>query len=205
MRNAEFGSRAFVVLSILFGLTACGGSTPPPETAANNTAQAGDVVIEEGHNDPSSRQASNEKANADEDSEDTVDVEAEARAWPRGGGSKQEQCSALVAVINDGVDAIGAASGQREGDKIGEELRRMSAAMAEFANRTSKVRLSDAKLIRFAIEYRLMTSSSSRHARGMADAADTGKIAEMKRENAALDKAVSKEDPLVDAINEYCQ
>jgi hypothetical protein len=182
--------RSFTALLLLalasLGLTACGGSTPPPDTPS------GDATTVE---------AKGGAAEAPEDGSEAGSPEEKEQA-ARGGGSKIEQCNALIEVINAGVNALGAKS--KSGNPT-DDLRQMAGTMDKVAEQASKVRVSLPDLAQFKAEYRGMATDVAKHARAMADAADAKDIPTMQRAQAALDRAVKREDPLVDAINQYCQ
>ena len=84
----------------------------------------------------------------------------------------------------------------------------MADAMDKVAGDAAKVELTIPELKKFSAEYQSMVKEVSKAARDLAAASDSkdkdagGKVAAA---NAAMEKAVKQEDPLVDGINKFCQ
>jgi hypothetical protein len=128
----------------------------------------------------------------------------EEAAEKPGDSSKADECNALIGVINKGVEALGNA--HAEGDDSGAgELRRMSELMVGVGQDVNKVELTHPQLKQYAREYQSMCAEVARASRDMAAAAEAKDIKRLTDAQAALEKAVKREDPLVDSINAYCQ
>jgi methyl-accepting chemotaxis protein len=122
-----------------------------------------------------------------------------------GAPKKIEECNALVGVINEGVDRIqkGSSSGANASAAVA-ELRELADAMEEIGKRSAAVRLSLPELRKYSQEYQQMASEVSTAARELADAVDKVDLEAKTAAQEAMDKALRREDPLVEAINKFC-
>ena len=131
-----------------------------------------------------------------------------ARACKVGQGSfwrtKASECNALIAAINRGVQALEAGSNgsakpaAKELDELADEMDRIAADVCAVA-------LTDDKIDAFRSDYLGMAEGVAAAARRMSKAATSKDAAAVVAAQAAMEQAVRREDPLVDAINQYCQ
>ncbi|EYF02019.1 hypothetical protein [Chondromyces apiculatus] len=121
------------------------------------------------------------------------------------GKSKISECNALIEVINKGVQSL--EKGQKAGaDPTGAaDLKAMAEAMDKVAADAALVELTLPELQKFSGEYQAMAKEVSRAARDMATAAEAKDSDKINVAQAAMEKAVKQEDPLVDGINKFCQ
>lgn len=128
--------------------------------------------------------------------------------WAGGCGerTKVKECNALVAVINEGVEEIqrGARNAPDGGPGAG-ELRTMAETMDGIAAKAAKLPLSDGELDELAGDYEAMARDIGTAARELAKAFEKVDEAAMGSAQAKMEKAVQREEPLIESINEYCR
>ncbi|MCC6558955.1 MAG: hypothetical protein IT372_39005 [Polyangiaceae bacterium] len=121
------------------------------------------------------------------------------------GQSKISECNALIEVINKGVQSL--EKGQKAGnDPSGvSDLKSMADAMEKVAADASAVKLTIPELTKYSADYQTMAKEVAKAARDMAAAAEAKDPDKINTAQAAMEKAVKQEDPLVDSINKFCQ
>jgi hypothetical protein len=123
-----------------------------------------------------------------------------------GDDKKIQECTALIEVINDGVRRIHKhTSSEPDGGSDVAELRLLGEEMESVAKQTESVELSYADLKKYASEYQQMATEMAAAARELASAYDKVDIEGMKKARGRMDKAVKREDPLVEGLNKYCR
>ncbi|WP_437653083.1 hypothetical protein [Sorangium sp. So ce1182] len=115
------------------------------------------------------------------------------------------ECNALVEVANRGVQSIerGTKAGTDQGGSG--ELRAMADAMDKVAANAARVKLTTPELQGFSSEYQAMAKDVAKAARDLAAAADANDAEKSNRAQAAIEKAIRQEDPIVDSLNKFCQ
>ncbi len=121
------------------------------------------------------------------------------------GQKKIAECNQLIEVINKGVESLNKKSAPGADPSGTAELKGMADSMDKVAADAGKVDLSTPELKKYSTEYQAMAKEVAKAARDMAAAADAKDLAKITAAQAALDKAVKAEDPLVDSINKFCQ
>jgi methyl-accepting chemotaxis protein len=119
---------------------------------------------------------------------------------------KVTECNALVAVINEGVEEIqrGARSAP-DGGPGAAELRTMAETMDGIAGKAAKLELSISELQTHAKDYEAMAKEIGTAARELAAAFEKVDETAMRTAQNRMEKAVQKEEPLVEAINKFCR
>jgi hypothetical protein len=121
------------------------------------------------------------------------------------GQKKINECNALIQVINTGVQNL-EKGGKFSGDPSGVgELKSMADAMDKVAGDAAKVDLTIPELKKYSTDYQAMAKEVAKAARDMAAAAEAKDANKINAAQAAMEKAVKQEDPLVDSINKFCQ
>lgn len=121
------------------------------------------------------------------------------------GQKKAVECQGLVQVINTGVQSL-EKQDKFEGDASGiAALKAMADVLDKLAVDASKVQLTAPELQGYAGEYQAMAREVSRSAREMASAAEAKDEKKLGAAQAAMEKAVKQEDPLIDNINKFCK
>jgi hypothetical protein len=116
------------------------------------------------------------------------------------GQSKVSECNALIEVINRGVQSL-----EKPGEKNGAgELKVMAEAMDKVATDAAQVKLSLPELQKYSTEYQNMAKEVARAARDMAAASEAKDPEKSNSAQAAMEKAVKQEEPLVKGINDFC-
>jgi hypothetical protein len=121
------------------------------------------------------------------------------------GTKKITECNNLINAINTGVASLekGAKPGSDANDVAG--LKSMAEAMDKVAADTAKIDLTVPELKKFSSDYQTMAKEVATAFRDMATAADAKDMDKITTAQAAMDKAVKQEDPLVESINKFCQ
>lgn len=121
------------------------------------------------------------------------------------GQSKISECNALIEVINRGVQSL--EKGQKAGSDptVAADLKAMADAMDKVAADASQVKLTIPELTKYSTEYQNMAKEVAKAARDMSAAAEAKDPEKINAAQAAMEKAVKQEDPLVDGINKFCQ
>ena len=118
---------------------------------------------------------------------------------------KVVECQSLIQVINAGVQTL------EKQDKLESEpsgisaLKAMADVLDKLAADAAKVQLTATELQGYAAGYQAMAREVSKSAREMAVAAEAKDELKLGAAQAAMEKAVKQEDPLVDNINKFCQ
>jgi len=121
------------------------------------------------------------------------------------GQKKINECNALIQVINTGVQNLEKGN-KIAGDATGvAELKGMADAMDKVAGDAGKVELTIPELKKQRDDYQTMAKEVAKAARDMASAAEAKDANKINAAQAAMEKAVKQEDPLVDGINKFCQ
>jgi hypothetical protein len=116
------------------------------------------------------------------------------------------ECNAMIGIINRAVEALAQGSDDAGGAANGvADLRAMATTMDRVATETAELSLTVPELVKFNAEYRKMAKDVASAARAMATAAEAKDLAKLKQTQEAMEKAVKREDPLVEAINAFCQ
>ncbi|TKD00807.1 hypothetical protein [Polyangium fumosum] len=121
------------------------------------------------------------------------------------GQKKVGECNQLIEVINKGVESLNKTPKGGTDPTGANELKSMADAMDKVAADAAKVELTIPDLKKYSTEYQAMAKDVAKAARDMAAAAEAKDLAKINSAQAALDKAVKQEDPLVDSINKFCQ
>jgi methyl-accepting chemotaxis protein len=125
-----------------------------------------------------------------------------------GGAERKKigECNALIGVINGGVDKI--QQGTRavpDAGMGGKDLRDMADAMDQIAADAAKQQLTLPELAQLAKDYEAMSGEVAAAARELATAYEKVDDEQMKKAQARMEKAVQREEPLVDSINKLCR
>ncbi len=121
------------------------------------------------------------------------------------GQKKVTECNALIQVINQGVQSLEKGpKGETDAKGIA-ELNTMAAAMDKVGADAAKVELTIPELKKLSADYQVMAKEVAKASREMAAAAEANDAAKISTAEAAMQKAVKQEDPLVDGINKFCQ
>lgn len=120
--------------------------------------------------------------------------------------TKVNECNALVAVINKGVEEV------QRGTKVPPDaapgaanLRELAESMDRIAAEAGKVKLTIVELQKFSQQYQAMTKQIATAARQLATAFEKVDEDAMRKAQATMEKAVQGEEPLVEAINKFCR
>ncbi|MGK3993303.1 hypothetical protein [Sorangium sp. So ce1024] len=89
-------------------------------------------------------------------------------------------------------------------DAVG-DLRAMADMMDKVAADAGRLELTIPELQGFSREYQAMARDTASAARDLARAADANDAERSNAAQAAIEKAIGREDPLVDTINQFCQ
>ena len=123
-----------------------------------------------------------------------------------GNNKKINECNVLVGVINDAVQKIRThASNDPDGGNNMQQLRLLADEMEVVAVEAEKAELSFPELRKFADEYQQMAKEVAASAHELATAYDKVDIEGITKAQTRMDKAVKREDPLVEALNNYCR
>ena len=111
---------------------------------------------------------------------------------------KVEECSALVTVVNDGIEKVIKITGGTpdEGAAVN-ELRSVATEMDGVAQRAANVELTLAELQQLSSDYQAMVKEVAAGSRELADAVDNVDSEKMKQAREKIAKAVAREDALV--------
>jgi len=180
------------------------GSPPPvPEPSASARAASPKPTASAAADAPSTVGADQAPASATEGGKELA--RTLLRAVGIGGSRKTEECNALIQVINTGIrDLEMSASPTADPSGVG-ELRSMAVAMDKVAAAAAGVKLTIPQLTNASAEYQAMVKAVAKAARDMANAARAKDAKRINAAQAAMEKAVKAEDPLVDRINAFCQ
>ncbi len=119
---------------------------------------------------------------------------------------KIKECRALIGVINESVERIQKrASVAPDGGAAVAELRALASDMDDIVKKAAKVELSLPELSKLRERYGAMVSEVAEAARKLAGAVDKVDVEKMTKAQNRMERAVKREDPLVEEINKYCQ
>ncbi len=119
---------------------------------------------------------------------------------------KVEECSALVTVINTGIDkVIKITSATPDEGAAVNELRSVATEMDGVAEQAAAVQLSLAELQQLSGDYQAMVREVAAGSRELADAVDNVDTEKIKTARESIAKAVAREDALVEQVNRFCQ
>ncbi|HEY4117425.1 MAG TPA: hypothetical protein VGM56_06195 [Byssovorax sp.] len=121
------------------------------------------------------------------------------------GQKKVTECNAMIRVINDGVNSLQKGTKSATDENGVADLKALADAMDKVAGDSAKVELTIPELKKYNTDYQAMAKDVAKTAREMAAAAEAKDVAKITTAQAAMDKAVKQEDPLVDGINKFCQ
>lgn len=123
-----------------------------------------------------------------------------------GSQKKIEECNALVAVINDGVEKVQkGTTATSDGGAAVDELRALADELDKVAKSAGEVQLTIPELQKFREDYQGMATEVAASARELADAVDDVDMEKMTEAQSRMDSAVKQEDPLVEKLNQFCQ
>ncbi len=115
------------------------------------------------------------------------------------------ECNALITVINSGVQNL-EKTPKAENDPTGVgNIKAMAERMDKVALETARVPVTIAEVKKLSSGYQKMAKDIAKAERDLAEALDGRDAAKRTAAEQALDAAVKQEDPLVDAINKFCQ
>ncbi len=119
--------------------------------------------------------------------------------------AKVRECTALVEVINKGVDKIDKTiGGGGDGAEVA-QLRAVADAMDAIAHEAGQLKLNTPELVKHAKDYQNLAAEVAGAARDLATAVDQVDGEKKKAAQARIDVAVKREGPVVDAINQFCK
>ena len=84
-------------------------------------------------------------------------------------------------------------------------LKRFSFVYPAAGSGNSAIKLTIPELTKYSTEYQNMAKEVAKAARDMSAAAEAKDPEKINAAQAAMEKAVKQEDPLVDGINKFCQ
>jgi hypothetical protein len=120
------------------------------------------------------------------------------------GQRKLSECNALVDVINKGVASLERSQKAGTDSNAATEIKPVADAMDKVAQDAAQVKLTIPELQKFSADYQAMAKEVAKAAREMAGAVEANNQEKITSAQAALDKAVKQEDPLVESINKFC-
>jgi methyl-accepting chemotaxis protein len=119
---------------------------------------------------------------------------------------KIEECQALVAAINDGVDRIHKTmSGPPDAGESVSELRALATEMDNIAKAADAVNLTTPELVKLSQRYQDLTKEVATAARELADAVAAVDVEKRDKLQTRMEETVKREDPLVEDLNKFCQ
>jgi hypothetical protein len=119
---------------------------------------------------------------------------------------KIKECNALVGVINAGVEKIqkGTSASPDAGTAVA-DLRALAEEMDGIAGEAGKLEPTLPDLQNLNKDYQGMAAEVAAAARDLANAVDNVDVEKMSKAQERMDQAVKREDPIIDAINKFCQ
>jgi hypothetical protein len=119
---------------------------------------------------------------------------------------KIKECNALVSVINAGVEKIqkGTSPSPDAGTAVA-DLRALAEEMDGIAGEAGKLEPTLPDLQNLNKDYQGMAAEVAAAARDLANAVDNVDVEKMSKAQERMDQAVKREDPIIDAINKFCQ
>lgn len=127
------------------------------------------------------------------------------------GQKKIAECNSLIEVINKGVQSLNNKSAGGADPSGIATYKSMADEMDKVAADVAKIELSTPELKKFSADYQAMAKDVAKAARDLAAVAadkepdEAKKAAKLATAQAAVEKAVKAEDPLIDNINKFCQ
>ena len=123
-----------------------------------------------------------------------------------GGQKKIKECNALITVINSGVEKVQkGTSASPDGGTPVSDLRALADDMDGIVAEAGKLQVTIVELKKFATDYQTMTTEIAASARELATAVDAVDMEKLSAGQARMETAVSRETPLIDEINKFCQ
>jgi len=121
------------------------------------------------------------------------------------GAAKQNGCTALINVVNGGLQDLENGQQQAKNDPSeSTELRVMSGALEKAGAAAAQLELTLPELKAISLRYQAMARDVSKHARDIADAADKKDLDKLAKSRALLNETLKLEDPIVDDLNKFC-
>ena len=136
------------------------------------------------------------------------ETEPMGKATRRGCGEQKKikECNALVAVINTGVDKIQSVTRSApDGGAAVAELRALATEMEAVAAEAKKVELTLPELKKLSSDYQGLATELATAAGELATAVDNVDMETMAKAQNQMDSVVKREDPLIQALNEFCR
>lgn len=115
------------------------------------------------------------------------------------GPNKVQECNALIDVINKNVVNV-----EKNTSEDPKSVLALADSMDQVASEAAKVPLKISELIKFNGEYQMMARDVAKAARELSAAVGANDQARIAAAQAAMDKIVKQEDPLVANINRFC-
>ena len=124
---------------------------------------------------------------------------------PSCGAAKQNGCTALISVVNGGLQDLENGQQQAKNDPSeSTELRVMSEALEKAGASAAQLELTLPELKAISLRYQAMARDVSKHARDIADAADKKDLDKLAKSRALLNETLKLGDPIVDDLNKFC-
>ncbi len=121
------------------------------------------------------------------------------------GASKQNGCTALINVVNGGLQELENGQQQAKNDPSqSTELRVMADALDKAGAAAAQLELTVPELKAISQRYQAMARDVSKYAREVADAADKKDLDKLQKSRAQLNETLKLEDPIVDDLNKFC-
>ncbi len=121
------------------------------------------------------------------------------------GATKQNECTALIEVVNAGLKDLENGQQQAKNDPShSAEVRAMAAAMEQAATKTAELSFTIPELREIAQRYQTMAKNVAKFARDIGDASDKKDMDALGKARTALNDALKQEDPIVDDLNKFC-
>ncbi|MBW2455368.1 MAG: hypothetical protein JRI68_12690 [Deltaproteobacteria bacterium] len=119
---------------------------------------------------------------------------------------KIKECNALVGVINTGVDKIqNVTRSAPDGGAAVAELRALATEMEAVAAEAKAVEVTLPELKKFSTDYQGLATELATAAQELATAVDNVDMETMAKAQHQMDSVVRREDPLIQALNEFCR
>jgi len=120
--------------------------------------------------------------------------------------TKIKECSALVAVINGGVDEVQkSTTGESDGGAPVDELRQLAKQIDAIAANAASIALTLPELKQLAADYQAMAKEVAAASRALAEAVDNVDQEKADKAHERMNRAISREAPLVERINKFCR
>lgn len=132
--------------------------------------------------------------------------EAQEAERAKNGKGKIAECNALIEIINKGINELNSSSSRGAGTNTTAtaDHETMADTMDRVAEDLSNLETRDQRLKELSGEYQSMAREVTKSARDLVAAFEAGDAVKVNAAKAAIEQAVKRESPLVDAINKYC-